>query len=92
MDDSHEDPQLPHIAIPMSSSPQITYQLNPNKYEEDEELEHIRATRGYNDMLKMDVEYDEEIRYCLEGSGYFDVTDKDDHWILLPSNLAFYRF
>jgi 1,2-dihydroxy-3-keto-5-methylthiopentene dioxygenase len=27
------------------------------------------------------IHYDEEIRFCIEGSGYFDIRDENDKWI-----------
>ena len=47
------------------------------------------------------IHYDEEIRYCMEGTGYFDIRDENDAWIrvqleagdmiILPEG-SFHRF
>ncbi|XP_008224244.1 PREDICTED: 1,2-dihydroxy-3-keto-5-methylthiopentene dioxygenase 1 isoform X1 [Prunus mume] len=109
MDESDEDPRLPHHRKPEELVPLdhlaelgvLYWRLNPKDYENDQQLRNIRETRGYNYMDLLDIcpeklenyeeklknfytehiHADEEIRYCLEGSGYFDVRDKNDRWI-----------
>ncbi|CAK7327125.1 unnamed protein product [Dovyalis caffra] len=109
MDDSDEDQRLPHHREPKEfvSLDQIaklgvlSWRLDADNYETDEELKKIREERGYSyvdfcevcpeklpnyeekikNFFEEHLHTDEEIRYCVAGSGYFDVRDHNDSWI-----------
>ncbi|KAG8088327.1 hypothetical protein GUJ93_ZPchr0010g7551 [Zizania palustris] len=129
MDDTKEDQRLPHYREPKEFIPidkltelgMISWRLNPDSWENDENLKRIRQARGYSyvdicdicpvklpnydakikNFFEEHLHTDEEIRYCLEGSGYFDVRDQNDQWIriavkkggmiLLPAGM-YHRF
>ncbi|KAJ8460713.1 hypothetical protein OPV22_033639 [Ensete ventricosum] len=109
MDDGEEDHRLPHHCEPkkfvsldkLADLGIVTWRLNAENHESDEDLKQIREARGCSFMYTVDMhperlpDYEarlksffqehrhtnEETTYCIEGSGYYDVRDKNDCWI-----------
>ena len=88
-----------HYSFPPSSpssSPQIEDLAKTRAYANRDEITVSPTAMGsvYEDKIKMfydeHMHEDEEIRYILEGTGYFDVRDAEDKWVRIraePSDL-----
>ncbi|KAI3968880.1 hypothetical protein MKX01_029030, partial [Papaver californicum] len=109
IDESDENQRFPHHREPkefvsfdrLNELGVLSWSLDANNYETDEELKKVRAKRGYTcvdfcqvcpakmpnydqkikDFFEEHLHTDEEIRYCVDGSGYFNVRDENENWI-----------
>ncbi|CAM6026975.1 unnamed protein product [Sphagnum balticum] len=72
--DAYEsDPELKQIRKERGYDYEDILQVSPEKLENYE----TKIKNFYEEHIHTD----EEIRYCLDGSGYFDVRDSKDKWI-----------
>lgn len=71
--DYENDPELKKIREERGYNYMDMLDLCPEKVDNYEQKLKIFYTEH--------IHSDEEIRYCLAGSGYFDVRDKEDRWI-----------
>ncbi|XP_052190117.1 acireductone dioxygenase 2-like [Diospyros lotus] len=109
IDDSDEDQRLPHHRNPpqyvtldkLKEMGVLTWTLDADNYETDEEFKKVYAAQGYtySDLVEVsksnmeDYEVklkswfgvhtgaEDKTRFCLAGSGYFDVKDPKGEWV-----------
>ncbi|XP_042867700.1 1,2-dihydroxy-3-keto-5-methylthiopentene dioxygenase-like isoform X2 [Penaeus japonicus] len=82
LDEKNYEPELEKITTSRGYTNSDVIQVSPEKLPNYEEKLKI--------FYEEHIHTDEEIRFVLEGSGYFDVRDKDDKWIrvkVLPGDL-----
>lgn len=68
-----EDPALEKIKMDRGYSYTDVVTVSPDKLPNYEQK--------IKNFFEEHIHKDEEIRYCLEGSGYFDIRDEMDNWI-----------
>lgn len=68
-----DDPELEKIRKDRGYSYTDTVTVSPDKLPEYE--------KKIKSFFEEHIHKDEEIRYCMEGSGYFDIRDEKDDWI-----------